>query len=367
MKGLYLHIPFCKKRCYYCTFYSQTDFTKKEDFLKALSNELAFKRVHYSDFFSEEETYTLYIGGGTPSLFDVRDFEVLLSRFYKLPLRYEEITIELNPDTVTQFKLKALKDLGVNRVSLGVQSFCDNVLDFLGRSHDSKVALKALEWVSKYFKNYSIDLIGGVSPIARDWSLEQSYIEEFMPPHISFYLLSWEEGNRFPNKFEIDEKVQEEDYFSFCSFLNGLGYEHYEVSNFCRDKRYAIHNLLYWTGRDYLAFGPSAVSFLKERKCRIKNVADIDQYLKEPQCCEVESLGESELFLENLFLPLRTSFGLNLKALETAFPKFYARIAFHIENLLKKGYLEKIDERIVIPERYYLIMNEIILWLIREI
>lgn len=366
-KGLYLHIPFCKKKCNYCSFYSDTRLTKKDDFFEALNKEISYKRNLFEDFFKERGEVSLYIGGGNPALLNEKDLEKLFNLLGKLSFSFQEITIELNPENVTINKLKVIRSLGVNRISLGIQSFCDEVLSFLGRDHDRSITIKVLEDTANLFENYSIDLIGGISAVRRDWSLEFEYLKTFLPPHISFYLLSVEAGTEFYNKIIVDEDLQHKEYYEFCNFADVHGYEHYEVSNFCRDGRYANHNLLYWNGNDYLAFGPSAASFLKRENLRLKNVSNLDDYIKNPKDFYVERLTEKDAFLETLFLSLRTAVGISRENLKLKFPLFYKMIEGPIDDMKSNGYLVEHSGNLFIPEKYMLIMNEIILNIVKEI
>ncbi|GAB4436465.1 MAG: radical SAM family heme chaperone HemW [bacterium] len=366
-KGFYLHIPFCRRKCHYCNFYSSVRTELKTQFFEALSKEIAYKRHRYDDFFSDCRDATLYIGGGNPALLTEKELEKIFFLLRGLPISFEEVTIELNPEDFSLEKLKFIRSLGVNRLSLGIQSFCGNVLQFLGRNHNRKGSLVAIETAAKLFDNYSIDLIGGLSFVERDWELEFDIIKNFLPPHLSFYLLSVEEGTAFYGKIKVNEEQQHKEYFSFCEFAAANSYEHYEVSNFCRDGKYSRHNQLYWDGSDYLGFGPSAASFLSNKGLRLKNVADIDIYIKEPKFEETEVLTDRDRFMEALFLPLRTKDGVDLKSVAIKFPNLFARIEKHLKEMKAKGYLIDKGGRVIIPEERLLVMNEIVLNLVKEI
>lgn len=365
-KGIYIHIPFCKKKCHYCNFYSTTNINLKRDFVNAIKKEIKIKQSRFPNFFSKDSTFSLYIGGGNPSTFDIEELTHLFSAIKTMNLKFDEITVELNPDGVTEEKLILLKNFGVNRISLGIQSFLDNILTFLGRPHNAKEALKSIEAVSKYFTNFSIDIIGGIPVVERDWKIDYGFIKALLPPHISFYLLSIEEGTEFFNKVYIDEEQQASEYTNFCEFCKSLGYRHYEISNFCSKNNFSRHNLVYWKRCEYMGFGPSAASFIKhcDTEIRIINNKKIEAYLETPGAVEIEYLGEKEKLFEELFLPLRTDFGLKLTELTRKFPALETKLTTNIEKLIELKLLEKKGENIIIPEKHFLITNEIILKII---
>lgn len=290
-KGVYIHIPFCSRKCNYCSFYSVADIRYKEEFLAALEKEIEHKKWAYPEFFDNSEA-TLYIGGGNPALLDESEMARLFGLLRKLPFRFTETTIEANPDSITAAKAGLYKKLGINRISVGVQAFDDSILKFLGRNHSAQDALRSLDIVCKYFENFSIDLIGGIpapldhssefikpetrkmkktyppplnpqSVFARDWEKEVHYIAQYRPPHLSFYLLSIEKGSEFYGKVQTDEDEQGRDYELFCANMPDMDYEHYEISNFCRPGYSCTHNEAYWERNEYMGFGPSAVSFVK--------------------------------------------------------------------------------------------------------
>ncbi len=263
-------------------------------------------------------------------------------------------------------KLKAIKEFGVNRISLGVQSFCDNVLNFLGRGHTKTHSLKALEKTAGLFDNFSIDLIGGI-PVNRNWDEEYHHLQQVNPPHISFYLLSIEENTAFYDSIKIDEEQQAREYSDFCRFTHKLGYKQYEVSNFCRQDYYSRHNMLYWEGRDYVGLGPSAVSFIKTQKIRIKNCSSLKKYIENPASYDIENLTDKDLFMETIFLSLRTDGGLNLSRLMEDYPVFREKIKENIHEMKKAGFLVENSGKITIPQKHKVIMNEIILKGIKEL
>jgi len=371
LKGIYIHIPFCKKRCHYCGFYSNTDTSLIVDYINALAKEFEIKKGLYPHFFNSKKT-TLYIGGGNPGLIELKDLEKILKNFQYTNFSFEESTIEANPDSITEEKIKGYKELGINRISIGIQSFDDKTLNFLGRNHNVKTAIKCIEKVKKYFNNFSIDIIGGIGgsfnggKIKRSLEKEIRIIEELDPPHLSFYLLSVEEGLPFFERFKFDEGIYVDDYVMFCSFAKDNGYIHYEISNFAKKGYECLHNKIYWDRNEYLGFGPSAVSFIKKCKnsgkwgLRIKNIADINRYIKNVQDIESEYLDDMSALYESIFLSLRTAKGLNLSKLKKSFPDKAEKILGQLLNLQESGFVKLEKGKWIIPEKHFIISNEII-------
>lgn len=368
IKGIYIHIPFCKRKCKYCSFYSSVDVDLKSAYLNALEREIFLKKRYFPNFFHRCNDYTLYIGGGNPALLNEWEWERLFQIITaELNFTFSEITVELNPEDVTLEKLMVLKSYGVNRISLGIQSFSDLILSFLGRGHNKKQSLKAIENVADNFNNYSIDIMGGIPNIERDWNEEFVILKKVKPSHISFYLLTIEEGVDFYGKITTDDDQCSNEYFQFCDFAASEMYEHYEISNFCKKGHYARHNMIYWDGGDYIGFGPSAVSFFNDEMVRIKNISSLSKYLKQPDNFETERLSEKDVFLEKLFLPLRTSFGLNTKEIGEKYPHFFEKIKASLFKQREAGFLLERGGKLVVPQKYQLLMNEIVLNIVKEL
>lgn len=334
--SLYLHIPFCRRKCRYCNFYSvdaEEGTGLVERFLAALSREMALIAAERAG----EQVATVYFGGGTPSLLTPDELDRLLAdlgRHWTLGAE-AEITLEANPGTLTAEGLKALRQIGVNRLSLGVQSFQDPVLRFLGRIHDRADAFRAVDLArAAGFDNLSLDLISAIpgETVAR-WEGDLAMAVALAPQHIAAYGLTIENrtplgrqvaaGQLLPAAPEIEAAILERT----MAILGGAGYDHYEVSNYSRPGFACRHNLAYWSHRDYLSFGPSAHSFRREdgwaRARRWWNVPDLERYcsrLEEnrlPLDSE-ESLGKRELLEERIFLGLRRG-SLDLDALVVEF------------------------------------------------
>ena len=318
--GLYLHVPFCASKCGYCDFYSVVRPGALSRWLDAVFLESKI----YKDMFPPFGT--LYMGGGTPSLLDGPDIERLVKNIHETFTFEEgfEFTLEANPDDLTTEKLRILKALGVNRLSIGVQSFDDSELRLLGRRHDAASAGKAVEAARRAgFGNIGIDLIYAI-PGQTERSLRASLERalSFEPEHISCYELTLETETPLARAIErgeagkIDEDAGRDLFMMISDVLGGLGYIHYEVSNYARDEGLrSRHNSGYWDHGPYLGLGPSAHSFAAG--VRWWNLDDVDSYCSKLDGGEVpvegsESLSESQILLERLYFGFRTTDGLPL-------------------------------------------------------
>ena len=316
--GLYIHVPFCRSKCAYCDFYSITDSSQVDGYLLALSREMAF----YRDFAPCFDT--VYIGGGTPSCLTPRQLGGILRNVREsfLIAPDSEITVEINPGDVDETRMRELRDAGINRVSIGAQSFDDEILGFLGRRHDGQEGRLAIEAARKAgFQNLGIDLIYGVP--GQSFQLWQKTMETalgFEPEHLSCYELTLEEGTPLHRRMTEDPvglPGEEEGYrfFSMTSdFLEGRGYTHYEVSNFARHRSLVSrHNSKYWDHTTYLGLGPAAHSFQGTR--RRWNHRSLELYVRDvengdPPTGGQESLSSDQLRLEALYFGFRTIQGI---------------------------------------------------------
>ena len=329
MSSLYIHIPFCERKCLYCDFYSVESTDLAEDFLAALSREITLRQAN-GDHLAFE---TIFFGGGTPSLLTPRQLESILSRLHAAfrIAPHAEVTFETNPGTVTDEKLRAFRSLGVNRLSLGIQSFHDPELRFLGRIHNSAEAVRCIELArSAGFDNVGIDLIYSVpGQTLADWEDNLRTAATLQPRHIAAYSLVVEDNTPLARKVEIGEvRVNSADlearmYERTMEILSDRGYGHYEVSNYAIAGFHCRHNCAYWSHEDYLGFGPSAHSFSKEANGqtgkRWWNVSDLMTYMDRvtsgalPGASE-EHIGQREMTRERIFLGLRSS-GVDLERL----------------------------------------------------
>ena len=353
--GLYIHIPFCQSKCAYCNFYSITSVNLMPQFVAGLVNEIKLYQRQFDAF------DTVYIGGGTPSLLSSGQLSDILStinKFHKLD-KETEITMEVNPGDVSVEYFKSLLSLGINRLNIGVQSFDDKILRFLGRRHSANEARQAIRHArAAGFKNLGIDLIYGVYGQSINlWKKTLAEATTFRPEHFSCYELTLEASTPFYKRYhenkikKLTEKQQKKFFFTTAKELEKVGYIHYEVSNFARKNNFkSRHNMKYWKHAPYLGIGPAAHSFLENR--RWWNVKSAKDYLNNvPQgISPVESeeiLTAEQLKLETLFLALRTNDGIDLSAYQKRFhTDLLEQKKMVIESLinsklleLKKGFL----------------------------
>jgi oxygen-independent coproporphyrinogen-3 oxidase len=326
--GIYIHIPFCLHKCPYCDFNSITvKPLPEEKYVKALVDEIRDR----AEGFKRHTVETIYLGGGTPSLFSPQSIGVILDEIAKnftldAPL---EITIEANPNSLTQEKLSIFHALGINRLSLGVQSFKDDCLKTLGRIHTSQDAILAFDAARKGgFENIGIDLIFSIpSQTTRDWEEDLDKVIDFHPEHISTYQLHIEEGTPFYQwvaKEELSlpsEKLQTEMFETTWAKLKQAGYEHYEISNFALPGFRSRHNQRYWEGKEYLGIGAGAHSFLQKGwGMRRANITNPLLYMDSAERTEYEEhLKKEEAIEEAIFLGLRQREGIDLKLFQERF------------------------------------------------
>jgi oxygen-independent coproporphyrinogen III oxidase len=321
-----LHIPFCKQACTYCNFHFTTSLRYKDDMMKALAKEADMEK----NYLQEEKINTIYFGGGTPSILDVSDLKFLISGLFK---NYSvspdaEITLEANPDDITSDKLKAWKDVGINRLSIGVQSFFEEELRWMNRAHSAELAVSSLQLATKEFNNITVDLIYG-SPMLTDemWKQNVDRAIEFGIPHLSCYALTVEEKTPLYKLIntqktpDIDNEKQARQFLLLMQWLREKGYEHYEVSNFAKPGFRSRHNSSYWKGEKYLGLGPSAHSYNgMERRW---NVANNNLYIKRinenAPDRENEILTSTQKLNEFIMISLRTMEGMDLKRIEKEF------------------------------------------------
>jgi putative oxygen-independent coproporphyrinogen III oxidase len=366
--GIYIHIPFCIQKCRYCDFYSITDLRLAPAFMDALTQEITRhpKSVRSVD--------TLYIGGGTPSVLPAaslaRLIDTVANTFSLLP--DTEITIELNPGTVTKEQMYAYRNAGVNRVNIGVQSFRDETLKFLGRCHTAQNARQAITWAQAAgFDNWGLDLIYGIPDQTTDtWQADIEQALQFKPAHLSCYMLSFEPGTPL-EKSRVAGDIRPlpdgrlSDLYLFTDqTLIRAGYEHYEISNFSLGKRYrSRHNRKYWAHVPYLGFGPAAHSFLPPvRRWNIKNVQDYIERLrngKSPES-ETETLSREQLQIEAIYLGLRQSDGIDLEGFETRFGARFTDIFSRVlAELSEEGVLSVRENRCVLTRNGMLYLDGI--------
>lgn len=313
---LYIHIPFCDSKCHYCAFNSYTSLHHLQDkFTESLCKQLIFELNRNQN----KKITTIFIGGGTPSTLSIKHYHQIFQLLNPYLSTVEEITIEANPNSANQKWLNGIFDLGINRISFGVQSFNDKKLDFLGRNHTSSMAIKTIENASQIgFKHINCDIIYNTTLDDKTLMDDDFKIIKDLPiDHISAYSLTLEDGTKFFNKSNV--KVDDEDMARYIfDQLQLLGFEQYEISNFAKDKKsQSKHNLGYWRYEEYLGIGAGAVGCINNN--RLYTHKDINQYIQSPTTYEnIERLSDDDIKTEKVLLGFRCIIGvaqniLNLK------------------------------------------------------
>lgn len=355
MAGIYIHIPFCKTRCIYCDFYSTTRSELKERYVRALCRELEMRR----EYLRGEPIETIYLGGGTPSQLDEGD---LLRIFETIRTVYgmehcQEITLEANPDDLTETYVAMLRRLPFNRISMGIQTFDDDTLKLLNRRHNAAQAIEAVRRCRRAgFANISIDLIYGLPGETDErWKQDLQQAVALNVEHISAYHLTYEEGTRLYELLqarrirEVDEESSVRFFSTLMDTLTDAGYEHYEISNFCHPGMHSRHNTSYWKGIPYLGCGASAHSF--DRRTREWNVASIDEYIRALEdghrLYETEPRDPDTAYNECVMTSLRTRQGLSLEEVEKEYGTVLRQYCTDMaQPYLKDGKLEMRDGRL---------------------
>ena len=330
--GLYIHVPFCVSKCGYCDFCRVTDFSLVDGYLATLEHEM------HESIFRGLAPITLYIGGGTPSSLGSCGLERLLNMItdnFDL-LKVDEFTVECNPDDVSRDLVSVLKNFGVNRVSMGVQSLYDEILKFMGRRHNAEQVYVAIDNLRKGgIDNISVDCIYGLPRLKTDYSAETDFAKfiDLGVEHLSAYALSYEEGSRFSQlvddgKLEplSDDEVADQ-YVLLIDMMRRAGYEHYEISNFALPSRRALHNSSYWCRTNYVGFGPAASSLISG--VRSTNTYDVKEYISTNSEAKtlVETLTEKDIYEEEVMLRLRTMDGLQEQNLPEKFRTRFTEVA----------------------------------------
>ncbi len=335
VSGIYIHIPFCKKACFYCDFHFSVSFNNKADIIAAILLEISRRR----DFFGSEEVIdTIYFGGGTPSVLTMQEIDEILGSVYETfnVSKNAEITFECNPDDLSLDYLKTLKLVGINRLSIGLQSFNEEHLVWMNRSHTAMQSLQCVhDAASVGFKDITIDLIYGVPQLQDDeWRATVKKALALPINHLSAYSLTLEENTPYKKLVQQkkykqpDEDQSSSHYEILIDEINAAKWEHYEVSNFCKEGNYSKHNTAYWQQKKYLGIGPSAHSFNLEN--RSWNVSSNKEYLQliadNKKTFETEELDKIDRLNETLLTGLRAKWGVNLADIKG----FYA---YDIEEL----------------------------------
>ncbi|MCH8554160.1 MAG: radical SAM family heme chaperone HemW [Schleiferiaceae bacterium] len=359
--GVYIHVPFCKKACHYCDFHFSTA-KERSSVLSAMVLELEQRARRQVD----TQALSLYLGGGTPSLLAEDELALLFNAFHKSfnLAPHAEVTLEANPDDLTTERLQMWRRLGVNRLSVGIQSFNAVALKWMNRAHDASQAERAIPLIKDAgFSNYSIDLIYGV-PVNTDgdWAVDLEKALQHQPPHLSAYALTVEQGTalaHFVNKGTVapaTEQRYEHQYEQLVVATKQVGMEQYEVSNFALPNRYAVHNTSYWQGIPYIGIGPSAHSF--DGYVRRWNVANNGKYQKALRTSDLnyyeeEILTEANQYNEYVMTGLRTQWGIQEGAVVSRFsPGIVQHFQKSVEKLVQQKLLITDEGRLRIPEAH---------------
>ncbi len=369
MSCIYIHIPFCKTRCIYCDFFSTTQLELRDQYVNAVC-----KEIELTDKYLDGDTiHSIYFGGGTPSqLTPSQTGRILDTIQAHHPIAQNcETTIEINPDDVTESYVAALRSLHVNRVSLGIQTFHNDILRFIHRRHTSQQAIDAVRQLQgNGFSNISIDLMFGFpGETLEDWLHDIEQALKMNVQHISAYSLMYEEGTKLYDLLthqqiqEIDEELSRTMYQTLTERLKDAGYEHYEISNFAQPNYYSRHNSSYWNNTHYLGLGAGAHSY--NGTSRQNNISNLKEYiddihLGEPRV-EIETLSNDQKYNETVMTRLRTSKGLNTDSIKMNFGNdFYHHLMTTATPYLNIGLLKITDGNLSLTPKGIYISNDII-------
>jgi oxygen-independent coproporphyrinogen-3 oxidase len=332
--GIYIHIPFCKQACHYCDFHFSTSMKKKEEMVLALAKELRLRKNEFREDPEFSGVETIYFGGGTPSVLTVDEIQFLIDtvREHYVVAQNPEITLEANPDDLSEENLIAFAEIGINRLSIGIQSFFEEDLKLMNRAHDSVQAKKCLEIATRYFDNISLDLIYGIPGMTNErWQQNIETALSFGIPHISSYALTVEPKTALNKLIQTgkvaspNDEVAQEHFMILVETLEANGFVHYELSNFGKENYFSRNNSAYWLGKKYIGIGPSAHSY--DGDSRSWNVANNALYLKALQNDElpneVEKLTLEDRYNEYIMTGLRTIWGVSLVRIEQEFGAQY--------------------------------------------
>lgn len=330
MSGIYIHIPFCKQACYYCDFHFSTSLKKKDQLISTLVKELQLRK----DEFKDTTVETIYFGGGTPSLLSFEELQFLIDTVYEnyAVVTSPEITLEANPDDLSEQKIIELSQSPINRLSIGIQSFYEKDLKLMNRAHNSEEAKKCLEVATQYFDNISLDLIYGIpNSTSQEWLTNIETALSFGVSHISSYALTVEPKTALASFIEkgiiddVDDEVAHQQFHQLIEKLEDAGFEHYELSNFAKPGFYSKNNSAYWLGKSYIGIGPSAHSFNgHQRAWNVKNNSIYIKKIENNQLpLEIETLTKNDKYNEFVMTGLRTVWGVNLDQVTNKFGQHY--------------------------------------------
>jgi oxygen-independent coproporphyrinogen III oxidase len=369
MPGIYLHIPFCDTKCIYCDFYSITNHSRKAEFLESIKKEI----ISRSHNLKHKAFDSIFFGGGTPSLLSHSEFSEIFNtiyRYYNI-LPGTEITIECNPGTLDSGKLLEFKQLPINRLSFGVQTFIDEELKYLTRIHSAQQAINSVTAAQEAgFDNINIDLIFALPDQSLEsWKYNLNKAIELNTQHISAYSLIFEEGTalfamRTKGKAkQADIELEQEMYEYTMEFLAGHGYKQYEISNYSKPGYECRHNLKYWQLEEYISFGPSASSYIGDQ--RWTNVKNIGKYIELVESGKeaydfIETIDKDTSITEHIFLGLRSK-GVNYAEFQKRYNiNFHEKYSSPIELLIKNGWATTSKEKLTLTRKGYAVCDEIV-------
>ena len=367
MSGIYIHIPFCKQKCSYCDFHFSTSLKNKTALIDSMRKEIIIRKDYFKEHIS-----TIYFGGGTPSLLEIGELKLLIEAIHQNfnVSKNVEFTLECNPDDLTKQKLIDLKSAGVNRLSIGTQSFFDDDLQFFNRAHSAKEAEKSILMSQDIgFENITIDLIYGTPTLTQQkWEYNLKKVEELNVPHLSAYSLTVEPKTAIHHQLKtkkiqlLPEENVIEQFNTLMDFTAQIGMIHYEISNFAQEGYFSQHNSNYWKGEKYLGLGPSAHSFYGNK--RVWNVSNNAKYIQAIQnntsFFEEEIIDERMAYNEYVLTRLRTLWGIDLKYLNANFnSKFYNYFNTEVKKYLDSNHLQKIENTITLTKKGIFIEDKI--------
>jgi oxygen-independent coproporphyrinogen-3 oxidase len=368
MSGVYFHIPFCKQLCHYCAFHKSISLQATNEMLHCFKKELELRK----DYLNEKTLSTIYFGGGTPSVYQPEQIEMLiqeLSKYWNIAPD-AEITLEANPDDLTKDYLTSLSKSSVNRLSVGIQSFHDEDLILMNRRHTGKEAFETIKRAQDFgFNNISVDQIYGVPGLTMEkWQKNLHMVYELDIQHISSYHLMYDPGTIFARKLEKGQLIEmgEEESFEQFKYLidsaRANGFTHYEISNFCKDGYISRHNSSYWKQKQYLGIGPSAHSYnLQEREW---NLAHNYKYMKAVKeggsFSEKEELNFYDNFNDLILTSLRTYWGLDLKIVQEQFGEdLYQHCVQKAKKYIESKHIRQENDSLILSDDGVFISNDI--------
>ena len=332
LAGIYIHIPFCKQACYYCNFYFSTSLKKKDELLDCLIQEIDLRKSELNN----DTIETIYFGGGTPSILSTQEINRLIDAVYSNfnVVENPEITLEANPDDLSEEKIIELSKSKINRLSIGVQSFFEHDLKLMNRAHNADEAIKSLQLATQYFSSISVDLIYGIPDCTNEqWRTNIQTALSFGVPHISSYALTVEPETALASFIKkgviknVDDDKAEEQFVILTEELNKANFIHYELSNFGKEGFFSKNNSAYWLGKSYLGIGPAAHSFNgKQRSWNVQNNAIYIKKINQKELpIQRETLSVTDNYNEYVMTGLRTIWGVSLLKIERDFGENYSK------------------------------------------